>query len=162
MGRAWGAIAAVLIAISGCRSKAADTPYEIQFRLAGGQGSSETRTTTMVIDGTRERVIVERTPRFTEADLDSVWIEEDPRNPGRYAIAVCFKSTASDLLRLFTSDHIGERLAIIVDDRLTAAPVITEPLGGERLPVVTNLSRDDAEDLLEDLAPRVRPTVPAP
>jgi preprotein translocase subunit SecD len=157
MGRVGWLSLVVLVSLLGCKSSASKTEHVIEFRLAGGQGTSEARTETMVLPRSRQKITVERVARFTETDLDSIWVEEDPQRPGRYAVAVCFKSESSDLFRSFTSDHIGESFAIIVDEHLIAAPIIREPLAGERLRILFDLSREDAEEALEELAPWVKP-----
>lgn len=156
MGRVAWCVLVVVVSLLGCKSPFSRTDHVIEFRLAGvDEGANEVRTKDMVVPGTRRKIDVEVVPRFTEADIDSIWIEEDPQKPGRYRVAVCIRPESSDLFRSFTADHVGENVAIIVSGHLTAAPVIREPINGDNIPIVFDLSKEDAESAVESLAPRI-------
>jgi len=94
----------------------------------------------------RERLQVEP-PRFTTADLETAYVEEDPQAPGQYLVAARLIPEASRRFRDTTAGAVGSRVAVVVDDTLTLAPVLREAVDGRRVPLVFHLTQDNAAGL---------------
>jgi preprotein translocase subunit SecD len=70
-----------------------------------------------------------------------------PDNTGGLYIAIDFNSRGGRLFERYTGDHVGERLAIILDDRIYSAPVIKQRISGGSAVIEGRFSAQEAHDL---------------
>lgn len=80
-------------------------------------------------DSRMEYLVVNRTPVITGKDLKTA----RPSTDGNGAPAVSFflNSDGAKLFALATEQHVGEQLAIVLDDQVRSAPVINERIEAE-------------------------------
>lgn len=150
MRRAW-IIALILLLWPSDAFGARREPRVLGIHVVGERGASHK----VPISG--ERVKLETKEIFSDANVDSVWIEESPETPNTHDVAVRFHSNASARFRTFTGGRVGQRVAILVDGRLTAAPVVREAVDGRRIPIAFGLTKGEAEALAERIRARVVP-----
>lgn len=70
--------------------------------------------------------------------------------PGEYGtpyVSMTFNRTGAQLFEQVTTENVGKRLAIILDDTVYSAPVIREKIAGGRAQITGNFTDDDARDL---------------
>jgi preprotein translocase subunit SecD len=142
---------ALLLAI-GCTPYAQKAPGpgpRVALRLVDGPGAADM----MTLNG--ENLRIERTVRFSEARAESINVEEDLQTPGRYLVTMRLDQATSEDFRRFTGDHVGRRLAVVVDGRLVAAPVIREAVTGVRIPILFDLSKEAADEAVASLRPHI-------
>ena len=70
-----------------------------------------------------------------------------PDQTGRMIIGMDFNSTGAEIFERITGEHVGERLAIILDDRIYSAPVIKDRISGGSAIIEGNFTLDEAKDL---------------
>jgi preprotein translocase subunit SecD len=78
---------------------------------------------------TRAFYLVDRDPILTGRDLKSARVGSGPQ--GEPTVQFSLKGEAAGRFKRETARHIGRRLAIVLDGRVTSAPVIEEAVGGE-------------------------------
>ncbi|MFH1112544.1 MAG: protein translocase subunit SecD [Pseudomonadota bacterium] len=70
-----------------------------------------------------------------------------PDQFGRMYIAMDFNSTGADIFERITGAHVGERLAIVLDNRVYSAPVIKDRIAGGHAIIEGNFTNEEASDL---------------
>ena len=96
--------------------------------------------------GQQLRVLPE--PVVTEAGVESasVW-----RNPARNMVLVKLTPRAAAELEAASAEHIGDRLAIYIDERLVLSPIVRKPLGGGKMYINGGFSGSEAESIVARL-----------
>lgn len=70
-----------------------------------------------------------------------------PEQGGRLIVAMDFNRTGARIFETVTGEHVGERLAIILDDRVYSAPVIKDRISGGSAIIEGLFSPEEAHDL---------------
>jgi preprotein translocase subunit SecD len=70
-----------------------------------------------------------------------------PESTGRMIVAMDFNSTGARIFERVTGEHVGERLAIILDERVFSAPVIKDRISGGSAIIEGIFSPEEAHDL---------------
>ncbi|MEW6114557.1 MAG: protein translocase subunit SecD, partial [Thermodesulfobacteriota bacterium] len=65
----------------------------------------------------------------------------------RWAVSIEFNRRGAQIFERITGEHVRERLAIILDNRVYSAPVIQERIAGGRAEITGNFSAEEASDL---------------
>jgi protein-export membrane protein SecD len=79
--------------------------------------------------------------------ISGVKTERDHENPSFSVVTIAFDGEGRRLLSRLTGDHVGEKLAIVVDDRVYMAPVIQMKVPDGRCIISGGLSEAEAHDL---------------
>ncbi|MFN2174479.1 MAG: protein translocase subunit SecD [Anaerolineales bacterium] len=82
---------------------------------------------------------------MTGADLKSVQVVTS--QTGEYQVAFELTPNGSNIFRDFTSQNVGESLAIILDNKVISAPVINEPITDGRGVITGNFDYDTSNAL---------------
>ncbi len=110
----------LLLLVPACAHATSSPPAPSRFALRAGDD-------TLVLDG-RVRAVHD---------------VRDPERDGR-ALSVELDDRGRDQVRVFTSRHVGERIAIAVDGRDVMTPTVRDPLDGPiRLTAPTDAEVDD-------------------
>lgn len=94
----------------------------------------DTADTSLVLDGEQRAVTSEAVP--------------DQSQPNHWSIHVKLNEGAGDALRRLTKMHLNQKLAIVVEGKVIAAPVIRSEIGKDVM-ISGNFSKDDAERLAQ-------------
>ena len=62
-------------------------------------------------------------------------------------VGLSFNDTGAKVFERITGDHVGERLAIVLDDNVYSAPVIQDRIGGGNAMITGHFTMDEAKDL---------------
>jgi preprotein translocase subunit SecD len=62
-------------------------------------------------------------------------------------VALSFNDTGAKMFERITGEHVGERLAIVLDDNVHSAPVIKDRIGGGNAVIEGQFTMDEAKDL---------------
>jgi hypothetical protein len=153
VGRVFAAILPLLLA--GCalhdtrpRSEPRHSRARVPIRLHLAAGS-EREGWQVLQDEYGRPVYIEPTPAFSDADVVDVrTLLSDERN----IVILYFSWTAAERLERFTTDHIGSRLAVLVDNHLVVSPVIARPVTEGALALDVGLSREVALRIMRGYA----------
>ena len=104
------------------------------------------------VDGTNQVIYMDLLALVTTADVSSARVVNAPG--GLFAVEVNFREEASALLSRATAAHVGNPVAIVLDGRVVAAPVVRSPIGRSAL-LTGNFTRAQAEAIVSRLPPRV-------
>ncbi len=89
-------------------------------------------------------------PLMSGADLDSVTVGRDQL--GQYSVDFTLKDTATKMFGEFTSKHVGDYLAIVLDDKVISAPTINSAITeGKGQISGGNFTQDTANELMIQL-----------
>ncbi len=94
---------------------------------------------------TREAYLVRKQVLMTGDVLTDARVRPD--QTGRMYIAMDFNRRGAELFERITGEHIHERLAIVLDDRLYSAPVIKDRIPGGHAVIEGMFSPDEAHEL---------------
>ncbi|MEI8132815.1 MAG: protein translocase subunit SecD [Leptolinea sp.] len=108
--------------------------------------SGEAVATDGVAPKTEEMVYI---PLMSGADLGTVGIGVGPL--GEYMVDFTLKDTASKLFGEYTSKHVGDYLAIVLDNRVISAPVINSAITEGKGQISGNFTVDSANELMVQL-----------
>jgi preprotein translocase subunit SecD len=75
--------------------------------------------------------LLHKKTELTGEYIDSAQISTDPRTQKPY-VALNFDATGADTFGRLTTENVGKRFAIVMDDILKSDPVINEPIPGGR------------------------------
>lgn len=89
-------------------------------------------------------LVVSKAPVITGKDLKTARRSQD--SSGAPAVSFFLTSDGARLFSNATERHVGERLAIVLDDVVNSAPVINERIGAEGI-IYGNFTVQQAEDL---------------
>jgi len=87
---------------------------------------------------------------MTGAELKTVNVEANPQT-GEFAVAFELKDEGAKVFRDFTTNHVGDQLAIVVDKRVISAPSIQEPITDGKGNISGNFTSETANDLAVQL-----------
>ena len=104
------------------------------------------------VDGTNQVIYVDSLALVTAADVSSARVLDAVG--GRFAVEVNFQEEASARLSRATAAHVGNPVAIVLDGRVVAAPVVRSPIGRSAL-LTGNFTRAQAEAIVSRLPPRI-------
>lgn len=91
-----------------------------------------------------EWFLVDKVPVISGSDLKTAYITKDEF--GAPAVGFELKSEAASKFGEFTSQNIGKRLAIVLEDRVVSAPVIRSRIS-DRGQITGNFTPDEVRDL---------------
>ncbi|MBF0428249.1 MAG: protein translocase subunit SecD [Magnetococcales bacterium] len=66
---------------------------------------------------------------------------------GESLVSITFNHQGARKFAQLTGEHVGERMAIVLDDKVYSAPVLREKIEGGRAQITGNFTPDDAHDL---------------
>ena len=87
---------------------------------------------------------------LSNVDIEKAWPEEMPEGAG---IGILFNEEGAKKLARLTGEHIGERLAILLDGNIMTAPTIRAQLTAGRALVQGHYTLEDAKAISEALNP---------
>ncbi len=127
-----------------------DDPQALQQALSGSpppgtqllQERNVNRETKAV---TEQPILVRRDPLLTGEVLTDARVQRDSLN--RPAVGISFDSRGTRLFGEATSQHVGQRLAIVLDDTVYSAPVIQSPITGGQAEITGTFGAAEAYDL---------------
>jgi preprotein translocase subunit SecD len=73
---------------------------------------------------------------------------------GAWSLSIDLTDQDSAAFTSWTADHVGERLAMVVDDEVVIAPTIQSAITGDVVQISGDYTRDDVEDLLDKITGR--------
>ena len=97
---------------------------KVEFRRAETTASKEL--TEATVAGTKDKVYLYKTADLTAVDIDSVLVAGDAKNP---TIEITFTEAGAKKAAKMSEDHINKPVAIVVDGKVIAAPVVRVKLG---------------------------------
>ena len=125
----------------------ADLQAPSGLRLAGVEDKKTEQSITLRDSDSGKNLHVLKLSVITIADIKSAKVEK-AGNTGLYQLSVELKDDGSKHLRDYTAGHQGKRLAIVVNNRLLAAPVIRAVIEDGHF-VVGKMSQDEARTLAD-------------
>ena len=133
---------------TGCATTGkAKKEVQVEFRLAYNQPKQGA--TLMVVPGIEKKVYVDPYPVLTRMDVASATVVEDPVGVG---LEFIFTPVGSARLYEVTSKNVGNRLALFINGKLVAAPIIREPITAGRAVMFGKLDRKELERIAKALS----------
>ena len=123
---------------------------QLEIRLAEAMPSAGL--TAATVDGTGQAIYVQTSALVTASDVTQARVLEG--GGGRFSVDVTLSDEASQRMSRATAAHIGKPVAIMLDGRVVAAPVVRSPIGRSAL-LSGNFTRTQAEAIVNRLPPRV-------
>ena len=90
-------------------------------------------------------------PILTVEELEGAEVTNDN---GGWALTLDLNARDTKTFADWTTDHTGERLAIVVDGEVVVAPTIQGAITGGEVQITGNYTRDDVEDLRDRITGR--------
>jgi preprotein translocase subunit SecD len=81
-------------------------------------------------------------------DVASTWVTADGR--GGFAINVQFLPAGADRIRQATANHVGRRVAILIDGKVVIAPTLRAPIADSAM-ITGNYTRAEADRIAEGI-----------
>ncbi len=94
----------------------------------------------------RSVYLLKRETLLTGDLLTEARVEIDPRYNEPY-VSLSFNSAGAKIFEQITAEHIGKRLAIILDNTVYSAPVIRERISGGRAQITGGFTDREAKDI---------------
>ncbi|TDV42623.1 SecDF P1 head subdomain-containing protein [Actinophytocola oryzae] len=161
MRAAW--LLVVFLALVGCGAEVSGTPAKddspsvgpvdlavpIELHPVVEDGGTGTK---VLADPTGERLTL-ADPIMTIERLDRAEIAND-QNTGGWTLNLDLNDADAKAFGDWTTDHTGERLAMVVDDEVVVAPTIQSAITGGEIQISGDYSRDDIEALMDKVTGR--------
>jgi preprotein translocase subunit SecD len=100
-------------------------------------------------DNVMRTYTLNRKVELTGDDLVDAHVTMGSDNDPRPAVAVAFNSTGSQIFERLTGEHVGDRMAIVLEDNVDSAPVIQVKISGGNASISMGGSRT-REEMLRD------------
>ena len=97
-----------------------------------------------VVSGSNERIYLYPTTLATWSDVTLARVVNDGNS---YGVAVTFNSAAAGRMASATAAHLGKPIAIILDGRIIAAPIVRAPVSGSAM--FTGITAAVARELID-------------
>lgn len=91
-------------------------------------------------------------PVMTIERLDRAEIMLDPSQ--QWALSITLTDEDATTFADWTADHIGERLAMVIDGEVVIAPTIQDAITGGVVHITGNYTQDDIRELLDKITGR--------
>lgn len=142
----------LLLFVLGACSSGQKTPdrnaiASVEVRLADRE--SREGFTAMTKAGTGETIYV--SPEITLSNNDIMSAQAISDSEGKPAVEAVLNLLGTQKFAIFTSNHIGEMAAVIVNGQLVSAPVIQAPIMKGRVVIAGKFTPEEAEDLARSL-----------
>jgi TonB family protein len=126
----------------------------LEIRLA--EDSPGAGLTEAVVSESQRRIYLHPTALVTNADVASARVVSENRGGLlSHSVAVTFNSAATGRVTAATSAHLGKPLAILIDGRIVAVPVVRDAIGTSAV-INGNFTAEQAKALVDGLAPSDR------
>jgi hypothetical protein len=119
-------------------------PAPFQVQLVAEEAGDNTESVTN--SASNENLYVQKTPLLDYTAIRSANVTTDP-NTGTPQIEVEFSDEGKDLFAQVTREHLNQRLAIVLNGQLYAAPVIRSEITGGKAVVTGNFTEEEARAL---------------
>lgn len=86
----------------------------------------------------------------TDADVAEIRVVSDPEKPALQALSIRLNDAAAARVRQYTTEHVGDRVAISVGDRVVERFTVRDPIEGPAL-LVTGANADDVAEMRAQL-----------
>jgi preprotein translocase subunit SecD len=141
-------VAALAVVACGLTAAAAD-PVKVEVRRAETKAAAGL--TEATVAGTNEKVYLYADAVVGNDDVASARVtEDDAKNP---AVEVTFTAEGQKKMAKATEMHQGKPLAVLVDGKVVAAPVVRAKLGDKAL-ITGKFTKEEAEKLAQGLKPK--------
>lgn len=90
--------------------------------------------------------VLEKKVLLTGEVIRDAQVRLDPNDSQPY-VGISFDSIGKDRFAKITKEHVGRRLAIVMDDKIQSAPVIREQISGGEASISGSFSLDEASNL---------------
>ncbi len=104
----------------------------------------------MTRDEAGQPLCVASEPFLTEQDIRGAHVL---KGRGRHIVVLEFNGYGADRLDRATSDHVGQRLAVYVDDQLLMSPVIRAPMPRGQVALAGDFTPARAAQIVASLNP---------
>ncbi|MBF0179117.1 MAG: protein translocase subunit SecD [Magnetococcales bacterium] len=124
--------------------------YEERAPGRGRQPGKRGKTAAAAAEDAGQKVV--RTPLLVKkrASLTGELLTDARVNFDQYGeplVSIVFNHQGARKFAQVTGEHVGERLAIVLDDKIYSAPVLREKIEGGRAQITGNFSMEEAHDL---------------
>lgn len=89
-------------------------------------------------------------PIFTIRELDSAEVTFE-QNGGAWVLNLDLDDADGDTFGDWTTEHVGERLALVADQEVLMAPQIQSAITGGEIQIAGNYTQDEVQDLLDKI-----------
>jgi preprotein translocase subunit SecD len=156
----WWVVVAALV-LTGCGTEVAGAPkavepvdlavrFDIRPVLADGELTTEP---TIELPGPDDERLTMLDPILTVERLDRAEVEQSTTS-GTWLLTIDLTDADAAVFGDWTSEHTGERLAIVADDEVLIAPQIQSAILDGQVQITGNYSRTEVQALLDKLTER--------
>jgi preprotein translocase subunit SecD len=138
---------AVVLALVGCGKMETETSkVRVEFRLAETEAAEGLERAPLPVTG--EDVFLHADPVVSNADIASACVVTHGGGP---AVEVTMTATARERFARATEEHVMKRMAILVDGRLVAAPIIRAAIPGGKAIIHGSFDEKEAQRIAKGI-----------
>jgi preprotein translocase subunit SecD len=104
--------------------------------------------TEATVEGSKEKVYLHKTAEITNADIAEARATED--TTGKPAVAITLTKEGAAKMRALTEKQKDKPLAILVDGKVIAAPVVKAPIG-EQAWITGKFTKEEVDKLVKGI-----------
>jgi preprotein translocase subunit SecD len=119
---------------------------KVEFRRAETTAAKDL--TEATVAGTKDKVYLHKTADLTGADVASAKLSGEDKNP---TIEITFTEAGAKKAAKLSEDHADKPVAIVVDGKVIAAPVIRTKLGAT-IRISGHFTEDEAKSLVKAIS----------
>jgi preprotein translocase subunit SecD len=125
---------------------AAESPPKLELRRAEtkpAEGLTEAK-----VVGSDQKVYLRKEAEVTEKDVTQAQAVE---HKGTFVIEIVLTKEGQKKLAKLTEEHVDKPLAILVDGKVIAAPVVRDKVPGEKAIITGNFTKEEAEKIAKGI-----------
>lgn len=100
-------------------------------------------------DPAGEKIYLSPEPTLTNKDISKAWVEASGPEP---VIGLLLTEDGALKLARVTRNNIGQKIALMIDGQVTAAPVIRAPITAGRAMITGRFTKEEARRIAEALS----------
>jgi preprotein translocase subunit SecD len=121
-------------------------PSAFELRSVSEAASPDTVPTSFSSGEQTETLHLSRDPLLDVTAVKSAGVSTDPLS-GSPIVQIVFNTEGTKKFSDITAQHVGKRIAILVDGKVLIAPIVRAPISGGRAHIAGNLTKEEAEKI---------------
>jgi preprotein translocase subunit SecD len=138
------------VAVMQAAPPAEPPPVKFEIRLAESKAAAGL--TEATVEGSKNKVYLHKEAALTRADIAGARATVDSAD--KPAVEVVLTEAGRKKLAKLTEGHKGKPLAVLVDGKVIAAPIVRDRIGGEKALITGEFSKEDATRIARGIQPK--------
>jgi preprotein translocase subunit SecD len=143
-------IALLSLSCGACAVLAQPSPPVAKFEIRRAESKPGEGLTEVIVAGSGDKIYLHKKADIVASDVADARVTKD----GKPVVEIAFTEAGHKKINRLTEQHQGKPLAIMVDGKVIAAPVVRSTIESGKAMVTGNFTREEAERIASGIKPK--------